>query len=1019
MTSPTDYSKKLQDLLRQLFQFDCADLDFGIYRIMNFKRAVLDKFIEKDLPRAVSAELDTGALSEQSEVVEQLKEVAKQIRENLGDDAIDGDGNLAPKHGDTKVGRKYLALQARVGGAQSRPALEAAVFNHLYSFFSRYYDAGDFMSKRRYSKKEKYAVPYNGEEVYLHWANKDQYYIKTGEYFADYRFSAPNGVAVHFKIQAADVEKENIKGENRFFIPLAKKAAFDSKTKEIILPFEYRPLTEQEDVKYGTRNQQEAIIAEALEAVPKHFSKEDTALAALIAERRKTSDGQSVSYFEHHLRQYSRRNTSDFFIHKDLKGFLTRELDFYLKNEVLGLDEMEAAGESRAAGWFQLIHTLRSIGRTIIAFLSQIEDFQKKLFEKRKFILESQYCITVGNIAEEFYPDIAACESQWQEWKYLFKIEEEDKRLFGAAKNKTALRIAFLKANPTLVIDTKYFDGIFLDRLLASFGNLDEATNGLLIHSENFQGLNTLSHKYRSIIKCVYIDPPFNTGTNDFLYKNDYLNSSWLSMLYGRILASRDFLSNDANFFCRIDHHGDYLVRQILAKVFSEQRYQNQIVLKRGRETAGTRGKLEIASETLFWYSVGDNPIFNELSIDRSIADVQWTAFLMGGERHPRERTFMGKTLIPPDGQHYSLAQPKVDKLLEEHFLRLRCSKCGAIYFYAESDIKLHREMKKKLNRYKYYDITPGKVVHGVLAIKKCLECGEDDWRVDYLGAPTVNLSNLWIDIESYAKTTGFFTENSEALLRRVIELSTNAKEWVMDYFLGSGTTTAVAHKIGRKYIGIEMGEYFRSIPLTRMKTVLAGNNRGISGEISWTGGGILKYHELETYEDSLNNIAFDEEMGQQALQFDDYLVDYMLDWETRGNETFLNIEKLASPFDYKLRVTQDGQTGEKAVDLPETFNYLLGLHVTTRKVYYDKDRRYLVYRGTVDSRQICAIWRTTAGWGKEDFERDKKFVAEQKIAEGADEIFVNSDSVIPGARSLDPVFKARMFAPIASNGAY
>jgi adenine-specific DNA-methyltransferase len=1019
MTLLTDNARKLQDLLRQLFQFDCADLDFGIYRIMNFKRAVLDKFIEKDLIKAVSAELDSGALSEQSEVVEQLKEVAKQIRENLGDDAIDGDGNLAAKHSDTKVGRKYLALQARVGGAQSRPALEAAVFNHLYSFFSRYYDAGDFMSKRRYSKKEKYAVPYNGEEVYLHWANKDQYYIKTGEYFADYRFSAPNGVAVHFKIQAADVEKENIKGENRFFIPLAKKAAFDSKTKEIILPFEYRPLTEQEEVKYGSRNQQEAIISEALESVPKHFAKEEIALAALIAERKKNSDGQSVSYFEHHLRQYSRRNTSDFFIHKDLKGFLTRELDFYLKNEVLGLDEMEAAGESRAAGWFQLIHTLRSIGRAIIAFLSQIEDFQKKLFEKRKFILETQYCITVGNIAEEFYPDIAACESQWKEWKDLFKIEEEDKRLFGAAKNKTALRIAFLKAHPTLVLDTKYFDEIFLDRLLASFGNLDEATNGLLVHAENFQGLSTLSQKYRSIIKCVYIDPPFNTGTNDFLYKNDYLNSSWLSMLYDRILASRDFLSNDANFFCRIDHHGDYLVRQILAKVFNEQRYQNQIVLKRGRETAGTRGKLEIASETLFWYSVGDNPIFNELSIDRSIADVQWTAFLMGGERHPRERTFIGKTLIPPDGQHYSLAQPKVDKLLKEHFLRLRCSNCGAIYFYAESDAKLHREMKKKLNRYKYYDITPGKVARGVSAIKKCLECGEDDWRVDYLGAPTVNLSNLWIDIESYAKTTGFFTENSEVLLRRVIELSTNDKEWVMDYFLGSGTTTAVAHKIGRKYIGIEMGEYFRSIPLTRMKTVLAGNNRGISGEISWAGGGILKYHELETYEDSLNNIAFDEEAGQKALQFDDYLVDYMLDWETRGNETLLNIEKLASPFDYKLRVTQDGQTGEKAVDLPETFNYLLGLHVTTRKVYHDKNRRYLVYRGTVDSRQICVIWRTTAGWGKEDFERDKKFVVEQKIAEGADEIFVNSDSVIPGARSLDPVFKGRMFAPVAANGAY
>jgi len=214
-----------------------------------------------------------------------------------------------------------------------------------------------------------------------------------------------------------------------------------------------------------------------------------------------------------------------------------------------------------------------------------------------------------------------------------------------------------------------------------------------------------------------------------------------------------------------------------------------------------------------------------------------------------------------------------------------------------------------------------------------------------------------------------------------------------------------------------------------RMKNVLHGdesfnacgkNRRStLSKQIGWKGGGMLKYLRLESYEDALDNIVFDERSGQKALSFDDYLLNYMLDWETKESDTLLNVEKIASPFDYKLRVTQDGQTGEKAVDLPETFNYLLGLHVTTRKVYHDKDKRYLVYRGTVDSRQICVIWRTTAGWGKEDFERDKKFIAEQKIAEGADEIFVNSDSVIPTARSLDPVFKARMFAPVAANGAY
>lgn len=99
-------------------------------------------------------------------------------------------------------------------------------------------------------------------------------------------------------------------------------------------------------------------------------------------------------------------------------------------------------------------------------------------------------------------------------------------------------------------------------------------------------------------------------------------------------------------------------------------------------------------------------------------------------------------------------------------------------------------------------------------------------------------------------------------------------------------------------------------------------------------------------------------------------------------------------------------------MDIPETFSYLLGLHVSTRRVYDDSGRRYLVYRGRVDHRNVAVIWRETEGWGKADYERDKKFVTEKKLAENADEVFVNRDSLIPSARALEPIFKARMFAP-------
>jgi len=335
--------EKLKRLLRDMFQFDCSELDFGIYRIMNYKRKAIEDFINKDLIEAVSSELDKGALAEQSQAAQKLKKLQKQIKETLGEEAIDAEGKLAEQFAKTKIGKEYIELQSEAVGAKNRSALEALIFNHLYAFFSRYYDSGDFMSKRRYSKKEKYAIPYNGEEVYLHWANSDQYYIKTDEYFRDYNFRS-QGVTIHFKLQNADIEKDNVKGDKRFFIPKYDQTSYDKKAKEIIIPFEHRPLIKKEEITYGGKNQQDKIIDEATEEILKKL-KDDKAQAALLAERRKTSDNKSVSFLEHHLRQYTRRNTSDFFIHKDLKGFLQRELDFYLKNEVLNIDELEATGK--------------------------------------------------------------------------------------------------------------------------------------------------------------------------------------------------------------------------------------------------------------------------------------------------------------------------------------------------------------------------------------------------------------------------------------------------------------------------------------------------------------------------------------------------------------------------------------------------------------------------------------------------------------------------------------------------
>ena len=488
--------KKFQELLRELFQFDCADLDFGIYRIMNYKRDVIEQFIQEKLPKAIVHELEQGALAGQSQAAKELEAVRKKVLEALGDEALSASGVLNEQYHSTKAGKEYLAALEKAKSAKGREALEATIYNHLYTFFNRYYQDGDFISKRRYSKRERYAIPYNGEEVMLYWANHDQYYIKTGEYFTDYTWKASNGVTVHFKLTAADVEQNNVKGEKRFFLPQLSEIAWDESAQSLTIPFEFRPLNGQEAITYGGKNQQEAIIAKALENIPKQRTLKSSplALAALDAEKRSTKEGESVTYLEHHLRYYIRGNTSDFFIHKDLKGFLSRELDFYLKNEVLNLDEMEAAGVDLSEGWFQMMRLIKKVGGHIIEFLAQIEEFQKMLWEKRKFVAETFYCITMSNIPEAFYQEIAACEAQWEEWKTLLHIDEEEANLFTTGKGKKDRRMEFLKTHRTLVMDTRHFSPdpstgsgqSFTDRLLASFDDLEEATDGLLIHSENW-----------------------------------------------------------------------------------------------------------------------------------------------------------------------------------------------------------------------------------------------------------------------------------------------------------------------------------------------------------------------------------------------------------------------------------------------------------------------------------------------------------------------------------------------------
>jgi adenine-specific DNA-methyltransferase len=222
-----------------------------------------------------------------------------------------------------------------------------------------------------------------------------------------------------------------------------------------------------------------------------------------------------------------------------------------------------------------------------------------------------------------------------------------------------------------------------------------------------------------------------------------------------------------------------------------------------------------------------------------------------------------------------------------------------------------------------------------------------------------------------------------------------------------------------RKYLLVEMGDHFDGVLMPRIKKVIYSKDWKEGKPVSREGSShIFKYFRMESYEDALNGIRFTHEQeGQSALKFmeDEYRLGYWLDFETQGSDTLLNVEKLAAPFEYTLEVFANGEKQVKKVDLPETFNYLIGLIVDRRRPLELNGRQYLLYTGTLraGSAKTAVLWRDIRGWKPEDFDKERKVLAKEGVLSGFATIYVNGDSAIENAQSLDPVFKARMFAPL------
>lgn len=341
----TPRERFLKLLREDILQVELAELDFGIYRILNHRRAEIDKFLAEQLPAQIDAALATlpGAAGEDE---------------------------------------------------------QARIYNELYTSFNRYYEDGDFVARARRGREAAYSVPYGGEDTYFHWATRGSHYVKSGERFAGYAYRQPDGRRIALSIRAADTEKDNVKGERRYYVP----AAFESDAEGARLLFDYRKLDATGARSYerkGAGAEDDGHAADSAPAVEGRTAQERLLNAWRDGRGFKAvavPAGIDQALLAKHAQRYVKGQTTDFFVHPKLGEFLRGELDYFLKNEFVRVWHL-ADGDAlaRERGKYA---TVKRLAEAIIDVLAAIEDVQAILFEKRKFVLQADWLVRASALGE-------------------------------------------------------------------------------------------------------------------------------------------------------------------------------------------------------------------------------------------------------------------------------------------------------------------------------------------------------------------------------------------------------------------------------------------------------------------------------------------------------------------------------------------------------------------------------------------------------------------------------------------
>ncbi len=694
---------------------------------------------------------------------------------------------------------------------KNHPKFRDELFDKLYSFFSRYFtESGSIYFNSTPFHNNIYEKVYTDEkDVILFWKTQMLYYVKTDRIFRSLPVEF-DGFKFYFDASKIESKKANEKRS---------------------LVFELDKVREDPEGKPSASNGAGATIVFAVQYSEKGTkTKQDEILKAI----KRNGIAISEEQLERAFRVFEKQSEVDFFINKNAKAFLQEQFKLWSYQYF-----WEGAKEWGADRVNQL-QILKDIAFKIIDFISQFEDELVRIWNKPKFVKNSNYVITLDRITPEIIGKIVKhknFQEQVKEWGELGIIEnakiknQNDTSKFKIDLFENTLQGKKLKKEyKHLPIDTRYFKDLELV-ILALFDDLDKSLDGWLIKSENYQALNTILPKFKEKVQTIYIDPPFNLDSSDqFLYRTNYKNANWATLLENRLRLAKDHLNKKGSIFVRCDYNGNWIVRPIMDSLFGNDNFRNEIIVNKSIRIKTEGNKFPTWHDTFYFYSKsGNDSFFKHITEKRK--EEEWRS-------------------IDTEGESWEIVSESMLNLFSKR--NLKTDRNGN--YITRARIVLGKEIVPREGRR-----FPSQKVISELERQGRIRLSENN-NPQMLKPSEIYLTDNWSDIYGYASEWDFSTENSELGVARCIEATSDKTDLILDFFLGSGTTTAVAHKLGRKWIGVEMGEHFYTVVLPRMKKVLAYDKSGISKEVKeYKGGGFFKYYELEQYEEALANCKYED----------------------------------------------------------------------------------------------------------------------------------------------------------------